>query len=182
MTIIHAECRTYSMGTSTKLITVASFETAPEAWVYQNKLEANGIRAFVADEHVVNAKWSCSLAIGGVKVQITDQEIATFKQFTTLEATTSPAEFPCFEKDTPGEFGICPHCQSSELSFQRWAKRKFFLLWLLLGWAIPVHTPSLKCNCCGAVLSEPIGFLRQFKIAMLLITTIFAAAMFCSLQ
>ena len=66
------------MGTSTELVTVASFETAPEAWIYQNKLEANGILAFVVDEHVVNAKWSCSVAIGGVKVQIPDKYIESF--------------------------------------------------------------------------------------------------------
>ena len=170
------------MGTSTELVTVASFETAPEAWIFQNKLETNGIRAFVVDEHVVNARWSYSLAIGGVKVQIPNQEIASFKQFKTLEAKSTTVEVPCFEKDTPSDFGYCPHCQSSELSFQRWQKRKFFLIWLLFGWAIPVHSPSLKCNCCGVVLGEPIGILRQFKIAILLVMIIFAAGVLCVLQ
>lgn len=170
------------MGTSTELITVASFETAPEAWIFQNKLDANGIHAFVVDEHVVNADWGCSLAIGGVKVQIPNLEIASFKEFITLEATALPVELPCFGKDTPGDFGFCPHCQSSELSFQRWPKRKFFLAWLLLGLTIPFHAPSLKCNCCDVVLSEPIGILGQLKIAILIVVIIFAAGVLCVLQ
>ena len=87
--ILYWVLRTKYMRTSSELITVASFETAPEAWIYQNRLEANGITAFVADEHVANAYWLYSTAIGGVKVQIPDREIKSFRRFEVLEATTN---------------------------------------------------------------------------------------------
>ena len=161
------------MRTSSELITVASFETAPEAWIYQNRLEANGITAFVADEHVANAYWLYSTAIGGVKVQIPDREIKSFRRFEVLEATTTPAPLPCFEEQSFEDQSYvgdpCPQCSSHEISFQRWPKRTIFAIWLVLGVVIPIYSPSQLCNQCGLVTREQIDIPTQFNIIHLVI-------------
>ncbi len=52
------------------LTTIASFREAHSAHIARAKLEAAGIPAFVADEHLVGVQWFYSDAIGGVKVQV----------------------------------------------------------------------------------------------------------------
>ena len=64
---------------SPSFVTVASFDTAPAAWVYRNWLAESGLNPIVLDEHIVNAYWLYSTAIGGVKIQIPATEIAKFK-------------------------------------------------------------------------------------------------------
>jgi hypothetical protein len=54
------------------LTTIASFRETHSAHIARAKLEAAGIPAFVADEHLVGVQWFYSDAIGGVKIQVPD--------------------------------------------------------------------------------------------------------------
>ena len=56
-----------------KLVTVATFENATQAQVARNALEAEGIRAALGDEMTVDLFWNLSNAIGGVKVQVLEE-------------------------------------------------------------------------------------------------------------
>jgi len=56
--------------------TVISFRDPFEANIVRAKLIAAGIDAIVTDELTVQANWFYSLAIGGVKVQVPDGDIA----------------------------------------------------------------------------------------------------------
>lgn len=57
-----------------RLVTVASRTTSPEAHVIRAKLELEGIRAFVADELLILSRWDYSNAVGGVKVQVAEED------------------------------------------------------------------------------------------------------------
>jgi hypothetical protein len=52
-----------------KLATVGTFSTPTEANIVRNHLEADGIRAFLADEAIVGMAWHLGTAVGGVKLQ-----------------------------------------------------------------------------------------------------------------
>jgi hypothetical protein len=53
--------------------TIASFEKAEQAHLLRSHLEGSGIAAFVRDEQTVTMDWRLSGAIGGVKVDVADE-------------------------------------------------------------------------------------------------------------
>ncbi len=57
-----------------RLVTVAARTTAAEAHIVRAKLESEGIHAFIADEMLSTFRWDLSNAIGGVKVQVAEED------------------------------------------------------------------------------------------------------------
>lgn len=57
-----------------KLVTIATFNYAAEAYLYQAKLESEGIWSFVAEEFAPN--WLVTIAAGGVKLQVRESDVA----------------------------------------------------------------------------------------------------------
>jgi hypothetical protein len=57
-----------------RLVTVASFDQPPKARLVQNVLEAEGIQVAINDESLVAMDWLLSNAIGGVKVQVWEED------------------------------------------------------------------------------------------------------------
>lgn len=58
-----------------KLATVGTFSTPTEANIVRNHLEADGIRAFLADEAIVGMAWHLGTAVGGVKLQVAEDDV-----------------------------------------------------------------------------------------------------------
>jgi hypothetical protein len=58
----------------TRLVTIAAFDQPAKARLAQNALQAAGIRAAVSDETVVAMDWLLSNAVGGVKVQVWEED------------------------------------------------------------------------------------------------------------
>src|SRR5262249_26058835 len=56
-----------------KLITVATFDTPIKAELAKNRLEEEGIPAFLGDEQTVGIRWHLGTALGGVKLQVSDE-------------------------------------------------------------------------------------------------------------
>ena len=54
--------------------TLATFSKPIDAHVLISRLEGSGIRAFIRDEHMVTLDWLASNAIGGVKVDVSDED------------------------------------------------------------------------------------------------------------
>jgi hypothetical protein len=54
--------------------TIASFSAPIEAHMLISRLEGNGIHAYIRDEHMVTLDWLASNAIGGVKVDVADED------------------------------------------------------------------------------------------------------------
>jgi hypothetical protein len=56
------------------LVTIASFSTPEEAALARNFLETRGIKAFLTDEETVGMFWHLGNAVGGVKLQVADDD------------------------------------------------------------------------------------------------------------
>ena len=54
--------------------TLAAFSHADQAHLLRMRLEACGIAAHVRDENMVTLDWLASLAVGGVKVDVADED------------------------------------------------------------------------------------------------------------
>ncbi|MDO9333397.1 MAG: DUF2007 domain-containing protein [Dehalococcoidales bacterium] len=57
-----------------KLVTIATFNYAAEAYLHRAKLESEGIWSFVADEFAPN--FFITAAAGGVKLQVRESDAA----------------------------------------------------------------------------------------------------------
>ncbi len=57
------------------MITIARFSKPEEAHLLRLRLEAGGVSAYIQDENMVQMDWLYSNAIGGVRVQISEDDI-----------------------------------------------------------------------------------------------------------
>ena len=54
--------------------TLASFSKPQDAHLLVSRLEGSGVSAYVRDEHMVSLDWLASNAVGGVKVDVADED------------------------------------------------------------------------------------------------------------
>ena len=59
---------------SRQSIIIARFDSMPEAHIAMGRLEAEGIEAWLADEHLVQTDWLYSIAVGGIKLQVAAED------------------------------------------------------------------------------------------------------------
>ena len=57
-----------------RLTTVATFDLAPKAELARNVLAAAGIPAVIADAEIVAMDWLISNAVGGIKLQVREED------------------------------------------------------------------------------------------------------------
>ena len=97
-----------------KMVTVATFDMPTEAHLAKGLLEANGLTAFLADELTVGVAWHLSNAIGGVKLQVAEDDveraasILAAREDRSIEAgaeLTDVAEMDESERDPPPSAG-----------------------------------------------------------------------------
>ena len=96
---------------SGRMVTVATFTKPEEAHLFSMNLESAGIESFIQDENFVQIDMLLSNAIGGVRVQVAEEDVPATREFLTSvnranAATTAPPI-------------ICPACGSSKTTPQR---------------------------------------------------------------
>ena len=128
--------------------TVATYSFPHEAHIARARLEADGIPAFVADEHTINMQWLYSHALGGVKVQVPE----SYRE----EAITSLSQdYSDLLIEQEGEdVWSCPECGSEKVeSYTSGKIPAFFLFWLI---QFPLWPTKKKFTCkqCGARFRE----------------------------
>jgi hypothetical protein len=57
------------------VVTVRIYSTLPEAQVIRSFLEGSGIKAFLPDEFTIQNNWMWTNAIGGVRVQVAEENV-----------------------------------------------------------------------------------------------------------
>lgn len=105
------------------MLTVAAYTDPLLAPIVRGRLEAEGIAAWVADEHTVLNDWALRQALGGVKVRVAPAQF--------VEARAIVREFDAGAFLLEGE-GPGPPCRDSLSS--RVALVVLFLLSLPLPW------------------------------------------------
>lgn len=71
--------------------TLAAFNHADQAHLLRMRLEGCGIAAHVRDEHMVTLDWLYSLAVGGVKVDVADEDYEAALAVLDEEALPPPS-------------------------------------------------------------------------------------------
>ncbi|MNE14291.1 hypothetical protein D3C80_1071640 [compost metagenome] len=130
-----------------KLITIKIFENAIEAHILKTKLESEGIPAIVVDENVMTLNPFYNIAVGGVKLQIRDEDFEKANAILT-EIKQTPIT------DDNGRTLNCPKCGSANLytGFKTASNAKGFWAFILsfLYLVFPIHYKSVyRCKDCG---------------------------------
>jgi hypothetical protein len=144
---------------SNKLVTVATFSQPVDGYLVRARLEDEGIPCFVADAHTISANWFYSNAIGGVKLQVREGDLAQARDVVDYEQRRRESEVddidwtsvnPEWTFDGTNEDDdahTCPNCGSAEIFYEKFSRPMIFLSILLFG--IPVPFLSRRCSCRG---------------------------------
>lgn len=129
------------LGIVHDLVTIATFSHAGDAHVLKSRLEAEGIRCFVADEQIINLYWLYCLAVGRVKLQVDEPDAE--RALDILSRREEVSDFVDVEQPR------CPRCDSFYTRYHRYHLRVAFASWLLLGVALPFPKRKWRCSDCG---------------------------------
>lgn len=122
------------------MITLATFTTPEEAHLLRSRLESAGIPAFLHSEYAVQNMWIHSNLLGGVRVQIAEQDLEAAREFLTADQLPPPME----AVEVP-----CPACGSIRTGPDLGSRRTSLLLLILFNLPWPFSRRRWKCEGCG---------------------------------
>ena len=125
------------------LVTIASYSFPYEAQIAKANLESEGMTAFIADEHTINMDWLYSNALGGVRLQVSEEDVVRAREL--LEQDFSELVDKEFGEEKP----ICQKCGSENIEAHTKGKKPAFLIFLLLGFPLFFYSHGTICKDCG---------------------------------
>jgi ribosomal protein S27AE len=163
--------------------TVSTHTTAIEAHIVRGRLECEGIPAFVAFEHHIWAKWSLSVALGGVRVQV---PFSYLKEAVQVVENINSGKYKIeLEEEIICSDSIsCPKC-GSEVSYPlNWSGKLALVVIFLFLVPLPYTHHLMKCGKCSHtwVASEQRGYplYVQYSVILILSTLMFVGyALWC---
>ncbi|MBA3681111.1 MAG: DUF2007 domain-containing protein [Bacteroidetes bacterium] len=101
-----------------EFVTLTTYTYTTEAYILVAKLEAEGIRSFLKNEHLVSTQHMLSNAVGGIDVQVNPNDLQRGKEiFEKMEQEKKDSEK--LPEDLPADFEkipvYCPECESSNV-------------------------------------------------------------------
>jgi hypothetical protein len=127
------------------LTTIRQYRDLSEAIVARSMLEAAGIEVFLQDENLVRLDWQVSNFIGGIRLQVPADAIATATELLDqpIPASDEIPGQPSFEQPT------CPHCGSTDITFTGSDRRAAMLSTFTMGLPLPLGAETWLCNVCN---------------------------------
>jgi hypothetical protein len=112
---------------------VASFSTPTEAHVAMTRLMSAGVYAGIRDEFTITFDWFMSNAIGGVKIEVADEDFSSASEILALR---------------PSEEGVlrCPYCGSGDMRVR--VLSVFGAVCIVLKLPIPMSRAIVDCRAC----------------------------------
>jgi hypothetical protein len=132
-----------------KLVTVATFSEPIQAHLASAKLAAEGIEYFIIDENIVSMYWLYSQAVGGVKLQVRENDAEKALQTLRISSQKQDAVAGKIEPEKQGSDSCCPKCGSGDIQYEKYSKKTFFLTILFLGFPVSYLKDECRCNSCG---------------------------------
>mgnify|MGYP005855037097 CR=1 FL=1 len=114
---------------------IASYTKMEDAHLAVSKLEGSGVEAWLRDEATANLYWLYSNAIGGVKVEVADEDVERAREILELP------------KEASGLIQ-CPHCGSEHTSVRQ-MNLLFALGLIFLNLILPHRKNKADCLDCG---------------------------------
>ncbi len=121
--------------TSFLMRTVATYSMPSEALAPMSRLQSAGIAANLRDDATLQMNWMWSNAIGGVKLEVPDEDFASARELLGLAPSAAGAL-------------QCPYCGSTDVSI-RTLNRFTALSLLLVGAPLGPQRTRAECQACG---------------------------------
>lgn len=125
------------------LTTIASYSFPYEAQIAWAKLDSEGIPAFIADEHTINAQWLYSNALGGVRLRVPE---AFVEEALSILGQNYAADV---EQRQGYDSVKCSRCGSFNTEFRKARKRWAYLVFLFLDFPLFPVKLEYECRDCG---------------------------------
>lgn len=156
------------------LITIGLYLNPIEAHIVRGRIEAEGIPAYVQHEHHSWAKWTISLALGYVKVQVRQEDVKA--AVAVLENIQSGEYALVEEADTAST--CCAKCGGTEMERVNWSWK--MALWGVMFFSVVIPYTIYRVKCVECKHSWTQKELRGYPLwvsvfAVLLISAAFAA-------
>ncbi len=120
------------------MITLVRVTYLHEADLLCMKLAENGIETFVPDQNTASLQPLFSNAMGGVRIQINENDLARARE--VLKDELPQINRGVFE---------CPNCRSDSVEYEKRSRRFAFLCLLLIGIPLLFFRRECRCNACG---------------------------------
>jgi hypothetical protein len=127
------------------LATVARFTFPYEAQIAWSRLDAEGIPAYIADEHTINMQWLYSNALGGVRLQVPEMHLDEARRILSEDGQAALLEI------TGTTEPQCPRCGGRDTEFYQIGKRWAFLVFIGIGFPLFPVKNGIRCKSCGEV-------------------------------
>ena len=126
-----------------KLITLSVYNYPHDLIVDKSKLEDEGIECFTKDELTVQVHNLLSNAVGGVKLQVMEQD---YERAKTVLATSNHLLVEDIQSKVK-----CPNCNSGNVDGIRFSGKLSMIFILIIGFPIPILSGKFKCYQCNHV-------------------------------
>ena len=136
-----------------KLVTIRNFCYGPdpvsEAELARIKLEAEGIKCFLAGENFVAMYWLYSGIERGVKLQVMSSDARRALEILGVEERFDFDESEDEELRPEQICRPCPKCGSDNVEYTRFSRMLFYLGILFFSFPLPYLRKKYKCMKCG---------------------------------
>ncbi len=135
--------------------TIQSFTYPHEAHVVKNYLESNGVEVNMQDEMTAQVNNFYSNAIGGVKLQVKEADVANGQKLLEeggYDNTTQIQKKRKVERITKDEntnVDLCPYCRSENIAKRKEPNIAILVLFLLINALFPIFKSHYQCFDCG---------------------------------
>lgn len=133
-----------------QLKTIYYFRDLPLAELAKTKLKSEGIPCFLANKNHISMNWLVSFALGRVKLQVRNDDVAIAKEILSKDLSEDLNEieeqFPALEQSD-----YCQKCNSTNISPVK-SSRKAGALSLLLGLPLIFFRKRYRCHDCGHIM------------------------------
>jgi DNA-directed RNA polymerase subunit RPC12/RpoP len=135
------------------LVTIATYWEPIEANLMRSKLLSEGIECILLDENLISVQPFYSNAIGGIKLQVLENDSVRAKEI-LAEANTPPLHIVHVAKSKPmrkphGKTIHCPECNSTSVYYERLTIGELALCILFLGIPLLFIKGKYHCYNCG---------------------------------
>lgn len=134
-------------GDQTRWVTVASFSIPTQAHLARLRLENADVDCFLLDENLVSTNWLLSAAIGGIKLQVPEDQAERARE--VLGADAIP-----WDESEAVELAKCRVCGKGEYGPAELSWWVIGVSVLLLGIPLLFLPRRWKCEVCGAEMAE----------------------------
>jgi ribosomal protein S27AE len=138
------------MSDASELVVAAAYTQGLEAQLACSVLHAAGLEARVHDECTVAAEWRYSNAIGGVKVVVRAEDLATARELLEQAAVVSDSDTPSPLDPEDSSEDVCPRCGNREWVRTAHGKRLAIVSMFIGLFLVPVRH-RWECGHCGYV-------------------------------